>query len=357
MALGERRLPVFFQLAHDQPVLRLGQPVLAPGPVGGVVGPLQALPPDLVHLRPLRLDLLGRGQGDLQRDRGHGRQQQRGDVGVQAAAGQLLAPLGTVFDGIAGTGVERDHFPAGPPPVLRRHLAATPAADHQPAEQGRAVTRRARVLRPGPVGLQSLHVPLVLLDADVGRQHPGQVGHPVLAGLAHPPGVRPPGLPPPGVQAAAAVGVDPSVGRVAQHVLDPGPAGPAPFQLAPVGPLPHADPDLDVVVGQVGQHRVHRAEPVEELEDQAHHGLDLLVGVAHHLPRGPAHVAGGQRHRQLSAAGLAHPPGPHPLPDQEQLGLADRPLEPQQQPVVVVVGVVDPVGVGEQGPRDGAQLE
>ena len=40
-----------------------------------------------------------------------------------------------------------------------------------------------------------------------------------------------------------------------------------------------------------------------------------------------------------------------------QLRLAHRALEPQQQPVVVIGRVVEPVLVGQQGPEDGAQLQ
>jgi hypothetical protein len=38
LALGQRGLPVAFQLSDDQPVFRLGELVLAPGPVGGELG-------------------------------------------------------------------------------------------------------------------------------------------------------------------------------------------------------------------------------------------------------------------------------------------------------------------------------
>jgi hypothetical protein len=40
-----------------------------------------------------------------------------------------------------------------------------------------------------------------------------------------------------------------------------------------------------------------------------------------------------------------------------ELGLAHRPLQPQQQPVVVVHRVVDAVGVGQQRARQRAQLQ
>jgi hypothetical protein len=40
-----------------------------------------------------------------------------------------------------------------------------------------------------------------------------------------------------------------------------------------------------------------------------------------------------------------------------QLGLADRALQSQQQAVIVIGRVVDPVRIPQQGPRQGAQLQ
>src|SRR4051812_28652267 len=62
------------------------------------------------------------------------------------------------------------------------------------------------------------------------------------------------------------------------------------------------------------------------VEDQPDHGLDLLVRIEGHLTGGAADEPDRQRHRQLSAAGLGDPPGPHPLADQVQLGLLCRSL-------------------------------
>src|SRR5690348_9144377 len=68
--LGQRGFPLALELAGHQPVLRLGQLVLAPGPVAGEVRAFQPLPPDPVHLGPAGLDLPGGGDRQLQRGRG-----------------------------------------------------------------------------------------------------------------------------------------------------------------------------------------------------------------------------------------------------------------------------------------------
>jgi hypothetical protein len=62
--LGQRGLPLALELAGHQAVLRLGQLILAPGPVAGEVRAFQPLPPDPVHLGPAGLDL--RRGGDRQ---------------------------------------------------------------------------------------------------------------------------------------------------------------------------------------------------------------------------------------------------------------------------------------------------
>ena len=56
----------------------------------------------------------------------------------------------------------------------------------------------------------------------------------------------------------------------------------APGRFA-VESFPQPDPELDVVVSQETQHRIHRAQPFEQVQDQADHGLGLLIGIQGHL--------------------------------------------------------------------------
>ena len=271
--------------------------------------------------------------------------------------GQLLALAGAVIGLVAAAHVDRAQLPAPAALVAHRHLVAAPAAGDQPGQQGRAVAHRAQALGTGPVSIQSLHVPLVLLDADIGRQHPGQVDQPAIPPDPDPARARPPRLAPPGIQCAAAIGVNTSVGRVAQHVRHPGAAGTAPGQLPALGPFPLPDSQLDAVIREKPQHGAHRAQPLEQAEDQAYHGAHLLIRIQHHFTGQTAHQPGRQRHRQLAAAGLGDPPGPHPLLDQMQLSLADGALQAQQQPVVVLGRVINAVQVAQQRPGQRAQLQ
>ena len=119
----------------------------------------------------------------------------------------------------------------------------------------------------------------------------------------------------------------------------------------------NADRQLDLLADQVTQHAVERAQPPEGAEDEADDVLRLLVGVEDGLAGRAAHVADRQRDRQLASLGLGQPARQHPLPDQVQLCLAHRSLQPQQQPVVIKPGIVDAIRVGEQHAGQGAQLQ
>lgn len=142
-----------------------------------------------------------------------------------------------------------------------------------------------------------------------------------------------------------------------QQVLQRHPVRPSPFQGALVRSLTQPDPQPDVVADEIAQHTVQRAEPLELREDQTDHGLHLLIRIKSDLPGRAPDIAAGQGEGQLAAAGLVQPPAPHPLLDQMQFGFAHRVLEPQQQPVVVLGRVVDPVGVRQHRTRQGTQLD
>jgi hypothetical protein len=76
-------------------------------------------------------------------------------------------------------------------------------------------------------------------------------------------------------------------------------AAPDHLALGRAGPRPHAD--LHLVRNQEPQHRVHRAELLEQVEHQPHYRLHLLVRVQRGLPGGPADIPGGQRDGQLAS--------------------------------------------------------
>lgn len=180
---------------------------------------------------------------------------------------------------------------------------------------------------------------------------------PSVPGADDPSGTRPGRVLAARVDPAPPIGIDAGIGGIVQQGPQRHPVRPAPFQGALVRPLPQPDAQLDVVVDEIAQHTVQRAEPLELREDQPDHGLHLLVRVEGHIPGRAADVTAGQGEGQLAAAGLVQAPAPHPLLDQVEFGLTHRALEPQQQPVVVLARVVDTVGVREHRTRQGAQLD
>ena len=61
--------------------------------------------------------------------------------------------------------------------------------------------------------------------------------------------------------------------------------------------------------------------------------------------------------QQLAAPSLVHPALIHAPLENVQLGLAHRPLQAQQQPVIEFRRIVKSILVGQQRPKDGAQLQ
>ena len=84
-------------------------------------------------------------------------------------------------------------------------------------------------------------------------------------------------------------------------------------------PGTHPDRQLDLLVNQIAQHAVERAQPGEGGEDQADDMPGLLVRVEDDLAGRAADVPDRQRDGQLAALGLGQLARQHPLPDQVQL--------------------------------------
>ena len=80
--------------------------------------------------------------------------------------------------------------------------------------------------------------------------------------------------------------------------------------------------------------------------------VGIILGIEHQPAAGDPGVADRGVVVQLAAAGLVPRPGQHPAPEDVQLRLAHDPREPQQEAVVVVGRVVEPVLVGQQRAED-----
>ena len=109
--------------------------------------------------------------------------------------------------------------------------------------------------------------------------------------------------------------------------------------------------------GQLDHHLPRGPQPAP----QAEHALDrvthLLIGTQHNQVVIVAIKPDRQRQPQLAALGLVTQPADQPRADQVQLRLGDLTLEPQQQPIVEVLQVIDPVRVGDQRAGQRAQVK
>jgi hypothetical protein len=146
------------------------------------------------------------------------------------------------------------------------------------------------------------------------------------------------------------------IDRVVQQVHQRLAVGTMPFQLPSVRPAVGSHRQADAVMHQVTQQPVDTPLAVELIEQQAYHGLRLLVGVEGQ-PLGHADVANGRMVEQLAATGLVQPPFVHPSPQEVQLGLTHDALQAQQQPVVEVGRVVQAIIVAQQRMEDAAQAD
>ncbi len=105
------------------------------------------------------------------------------------------------------------------------------------------------------------------------------------------------------------------------------------------------------MVDQVAEQAVQRRLAVELIEDQPHGHLDLLVGVDRPLAGGGPDVADRGRAQQLAAAGLVELALIHAFLENMKLRLAHHAVQPQEEAIVVVGRVVDPVDVGQEDPE------
>ncbi len=156
--------------------------------------------------------------------------------------------------------------------------------------------------------------------------------------------------------AVAVVGVGAGVDRVVQYSRGARDAQRTPARHGVrAAPAVTAGKWLTLILEVTG-HRGSTAEPFEAGEEQLHRISDPLVGVQPDLALLP-HVA----HRQADAKGaptrLVASPTDHPALQEMQLRFAQGPLQPQQQPVVVVIRVVDAVLVHDQGPRQSRHFQ
>lgn len=207
------------------------------------------------------------------------------------------------------------------------------------------------------VGRQLCLVAFELRPSDIGRQ-PVLEQHRALLGRRHPaPGRRAPRLLAARVHRATAIGIRAGINRVVQQVAQRRPIGPVPVQVTLAQAQPHPVGKLNPVADQMLQYAVDGPAAFELLENQRDRRLRLLVGIADHLARRPPDIAHRHRHAQFAARRLGPLARHHPLLEHVQFRLRQGPLQPQQQPIVVVGRIVNPVQIADQGAKQPANLQ
>jgi hypothetical protein len=112
----------------------------------------------------------------------------------------------------------------------------------------------------------------------------------------------------------------------------------------------HLQWELVSLVAEPQPHAARRAGLGEAGEDGADRGRDGLVGMQQNLAVGLApHEAHGQAAAQLATGGLVANAAVETGSEHMQLGLAHRPLQPEQQTVVEQRRMIDAVGMKQGG--------
>ena len=156
---------------------------------------------------------------------------------------------------------------------------------------------------------------------------------------------------------AAAVGERAGVARVVQGAQHPPVLQRHPGQLALAGAGAHPHREQQPVGGELLHGRARRAGAGEQGEQVPDGLLHPGIRVEHDLAGRVVDQPDRQAHAQFAAAGLGSLPADQAGPDEVQFGFAHGALQAEQQPVVEVGRVIQPVLVADQRARHGADLQ
>ena len=358
LSLGEPAqfdVPVGLQRAGDEPVGRVHLHVPMAGAVHLVLRPFDLAVAQAVGLIEAGGYLLLNGTRHLEGHGGDGLHQQRADGGIDRAAQYALARRITEESPSPKANVVGDELATTAVVVVHVHAAAAHAADGVPLQQRRPFARRAPAALEGdrPGGEQLLLVALVLRPRHVGRVCLPDQHVPLLLRQAFVPR-RPVG---PLAPAAPAVGVGAGVPRIVQGTGGAAQGQRRPRQFPLARPGRHAGGKEQPLLPEKLDRGMERPGAGEGGKEQPHALLHLRVGVEDHPPGAVVHQAHRQPAAQLAAAGFVENAATQARPQDVQLRLAHRPLQPEQQAVVEVRRIVDAVFVEDQGVGQRADLE
>ena len=344
--------PLPLQGPGHQTVFGVHRVILPRGARDLIARPLQALRPVLMQALALGFDIGRSLEAPLQGRRFERFQDERAHPRIEWGPGEGLAYGPAILHPLPGTAVAQSSA------VVvrgRRHAQPTPAAHHQPRQQGGPRTDHAETgLR---LGLELTPVALKLLPAHIGWDAIGtqaltrlRLGHRTPRGGT-------PRLCAFGIGRSPSIRIGASVDGRMQQIAQRRALGPAPHQLAlawaAAHPLWHPDRRLH----QRTEYRVDRPHTGTLVNDARNDCLGLFIRLLHPLARGPAPRAPGHRHAQGPPRGLGPFAGHHALCEHRQFGVAHRPFEAPQQPVVVIGWVRNAIQVSDEGAKQGTHCE
>ena len=291
------------------------------GAIDLVARPRQALRPVLRQALSLGFAIGRAREAHLQGRRFERCQDERAHPRIEWCPGEGLAYCTAIIPPLPGTAVA----PSSAVVVLgRRHAPPTPAAPHQPRQQGGPRTEHAETGLS--IGLALTPVALTLLPAHRGWDAIGQQDLTLLR-LGHrtPRGGTP-------RRCAFGIGRSPSrrigasVEGMMPQMAQRRAMGPAPHPRAFAGAEAHPLWHPDLRRHQITSHRVDRPHTGTRFTDARKDGLGRCIRLLHPLARGPAHRAPGHRHAQGPTRGLGPFAGHPAVFEHLALGFAHRPF-------------------------------
>ena len=237
------------------------------------------------------------------------------------------------------------------------HDPSAPGAPQQALQQRSPFPDRATglVTRTAPITAQPGGVGLVVVPGDEARVVLGDQNLPLIA--RHDP-VSGQDLPGVGIHTLFGAGATedegPGIGRVGQEVVHRRVTSISPGDARGTGT---AARQQQMILAQADQHLAGRAKLVEAAEDGDDHLSHRLVGGDDHLVVLVVVQPDRQALAQFAPPGLVLKPGGQSRADEMQLGLRHGALKPQNETIVEVGGVIDPVSVGDQGVGQRAQIQ
>jgi hypothetical protein len=243
--------------------------------------------------------------------------------------------------------------------ILNIHPLAAGATADQALQEGLAVAFDAAAAGEEAllVGGQAFLVGQVLLPGEIGRIGVVEEDFPRFRREVNAAGVGVLGV---GLFRAArsfAIGIGTGIGGVFEEAAEGGFGGGQPEELTALGAGVGTRGEGEGVVAEVAEEAAEGAELREAGEDVGEAFADSFVGVEGDRAVGLTDQADGEGYGQFAALGLVFAGGGEAAAEEMEFGFGEGAFETEEEAVVVGMGVVDAVGVGEEGVGEGTEFE